>query len=78
MIKPDGRFTFEKEYCPFREIDKDKLNGDPIFWYCTGPKCGLWTETRNGKGCSVRTGAEAMDSISETLLQILGHLKTNK
>ena len=64
--KVDSRFTFEQDFCPFYDGK------------CSGPHCELWTKTRNGEGCSIRTGAEAMDSISETLLQILGQLKTRK
>ena len=89
MKKPDSRFTFEKGYCPFvPPIGPEPITGKVDYWYCTGPKCELWmVEQNQGRdlGCSIRIQAGATRNIAgslrvidKTLLQILGHLKTNK
>ena len=80
MIKPDSRFTFEKGKCPF----KANLIPDE----CDGNNCEIWmVEQDQGKdlGCSMRIQAESTRDIAQHaraiakfLLQILGHLKTNK
>ena len=80
MKKPDSRFTFEKGKCPH----KANLIPDE----CDGNKCEFWVVEQNqGRdlGCSIRIQAGATRNIAgslrvidKTLLQILGHLKTNK